>query len=230
MEGRSLSPALTVALLWVGFALTHMLLSSTGLRPRLVAAIGDRGFQGVYSLIALALFVPLCWVYFGHKHAGPLLWSVSIGPVLYWTLQIAMGLAFVLLFAGVLAPSASAMNAEKGEGAFEPRGVHFITRHAVFMAIGLFGLVHLIPNGYASDVAFFGGFPVFVVVGSIHQDRRKLATEPGRYRAFYEATPFLPFTGRSTLRGLREISPIAIALGIVSTILVRRYHGVLFGG
>lgn len=225
-----MSPTLTVVLLWLAFAVTHMAMSSTRLRPRLVGLLGDRGFQGVYSLIALALFVPLCWVYFAHKHSGPLLWSVSMGPVLYWTLQIAMGLAFVLLFAGVMAPSASAMNASPGQGAFQPRGVHFITRHAVFMAIGLFGLVHLIPNGYASDVAFFGGFPLFVLAGSIHQDRRKLATQPERYRAFYEATAFLPFTGRSTVRGLKEMSPIAIALGVAATVLVRTYHGTLFGG
>lgn len=224
-----MSPTTTIVLLWLAFAISHMVLSSIALRPRLVGLLGDRGFQGVYSLISLAVFVPMVMVYFRHKHEGPLLWTVALTPALYWLILIGMALAFVLLVAGLMAPSPVSMTAGQGDDAMEPRGIHFITRHAVFMAIGLFGLVHLIPNGYASDVAFFAGFPIFVIVGSIHQDQRKLATDD-RYRAFYEATPLLPFAGRSTLRGLKEMSWLAVLIGLVVTWLVRRYHGAWFGG
>jgi len=225
-----MSATTAIALLWVGFALTHILMSSTRFRPKLVGVLGAQGFQGVYSLVALALFVPLCWVYMANKHAGPLIWSIPLSTSLIWFVQIVMGVAFILLFAGVLTPSASSMTAPQGEEGARPRGVHFITRHAVFMAIALFGTVHLIPNGYASDVAFFGGFPAFVIVGSIHQDRRKLATDGERYRAFYDATPLVPFTGRQTLRGIREISPLAVVLGIGAAWVLRVFHGSLFSG
>ena len=83
-------------------------------------------------------------------------------------------------------------------------------------------------NGYASDVAFFAGFPLFALAGCWHQDRRKLATDP-EFRAFWEQTPFLPFAGRRTLRGLRELSPIALGIGVVLTVFLRWYHGALFG-
>ncbi len=59
--------------LWGGFAATHMLMSSVRWRPVLVSRVGEQGFQGVYSLIALGFFVPLVWFYWTHKHMGPLL-------------------------------------------------------------------------------------------------------------------------------------------------------------
>ena len=230
-EEMPVSPTVTIVLLWVGFAITHILMSSIRLRPALVRVLGDRGFLGVYSLVALGLFVPLCTVYFGNKHSGPLLWSLPMSTATHGVIQIAMGVAFVLLFAGLLTPSPTSMTAARdGAAVAGPAGVHFITRHAVFMATAIFGAVHLIPNGFASDVAFFGGFPVFVLIGSIHQDRRRLATDGEKYRPFYEATPLVPFTGRSTLRGLRELSWLAIGLGLGTTVLVRYFHSELFGG
>ena len=70
----------TILLLWAAFAASHMGLSSDRLRPRLVARLGERGFTALYSLLALAIFVPLVAVYFGDKHAGPLLWSLGGVP------------------------------------------------------------------------------------------------------------------------------------------------------
>ncbi len=223
-----MGPTAMIALLWLGFAITHMALSSVTFRPRLVGVLGDRGFQGVYSLIALAFFVPLVWVYFDHKHAGPLLWAIPVGGTLRWAIHIGMGLSFVLLIAGVMNASPASMTATDTDATTQPSGVHFITRHAVFMATAVFGLLHLIPNGFATDVAFFSGFPIFALVGSIHQDRRKIETEPERYKAFHESTPLLPFTGRQTLRGLRELSKLAVGIGVGVTILVRYFHSSWF--
>lgn len=225
-----MSPTVTIVLLWMGFAVTHLVMSSIRFRPVLVRTLGDRGFLGVYSLVALGLFVPLCIVYFANKHTGPLLWSIPISGAGLVGIEIAMGVAFVLLFAGLLTPSPTSMTAARDGAAVGPKGVHFITRHAVFMATAIFGAVHLLPNGFASDVAFFGGFPVFVLIGSVHQDRRRLVTDGANYRPFYEATPLLPFTGRSTLRGLKELSWLAIGLGVGATVLVRHFHRELFGG
>lgn len=225
-----MSPTLTIVLLWAAFALTHMLMSSIRFRPKLVAVLTDRGFQGVYSLIALGIFVPLCMVYFANKHAGPLLWSIPLSPLLYWLIVVGMFVSFVLLFAGVLTPSPTMMAAGPGGEAARPRGVHFITRHALLMSFALFGSLHLLTNGYASDVAFFGGFPVFVLLGTAHQDRRKLALDGERYRPFFEATPLVPFTGRNTLQGIREISRPALVLGLVTTALIRYFHAAMFAG
>jgi uncharacterized membrane protein len=103
-----------------------------------------------------------------------------------------------------------------------------ITRHPFAMGTALWALVHLLVNGTAPAAAFFGGFVVFALVGSRHQDARKVASVPG-YREFCEATPFLPFAGRGALRGLGEAIPAAV-LGVVVTVVVRYFHAAWFGG
>jgi uncharacterized membrane protein len=220
-----MSPAARIVLLWTAFAVSHIVLSSAPVRARLIAWLGERAFLGLYSLIALAIFVPLVWIYFTHKHAGTALWNVRVGDALYWLIYVGMGVAFVLLVSSFVQPAPSSMAPSRPE----PRGAHFLTRHPLLMALLLFGLLHLIPNGFASDVAFFGGFVVFVLIGAWHQDQRKRAASPA-YDAFCRQTPFLPFTGRQTLRGLREMPPLAVALGVALTVLIRTLHGALFGG
>jgi uncharacterized membrane protein len=223
------SPTLTITLLWLAFGVSHIVLSSVDLRKRLVGILGEQGFMGMYSLVALGCFVPMVMVYFSNKHVGGPLWSVPMTEPLRWLIYIGMGVAFVLLVAGMLTPSPASLSAAKGAGPVEPKGVQLITRHAVFMGVAIFGLVHLIPNGYATDIAFFAGFPIFVLIGSIHQDKRKLITEPDRYGPFHAATPLIPFTGAHTLRGLKELSKLALVIGIGLTVLTRVFHIAWFG-
>lgn len=223
-----MSPLLTIVFLWLVFAISHILLSSLKFRPRVVGLLGEKGFMGVYSVIALATFVPMVSVYFGNKHSGPLLWSIAISPSIEIGLTLVMGVAVILLVAGVMTPSPISM-AVAPDQRVSVRGVHYITRHGVFMALGLFGLAHLVPNGFASGVAFFSGFPIFAIVGCLHQDRRKLVTDAKRYAEFHAATPLVPFTGRQTLRGLREISPVVYGVGIGLAIMLRYFHAQWFG-
>ncbi len=219
-----MSPTLEVVLWWAAFAGSHLLLSSQPVRSRLVARLGNGVFQTGYSLVVLGLFIPLVRTYFANKHAGPLLWSIPPGPITLWTVYVGSALAFVLFVGGFVTPSPA--NMVPGEP--KARGVLRITRHPIIMGTGLWAFVHLLTNGSATDVAFFGGFVLFSLVGTWHQDRRKLASVPG-YRGFMEATPFLPFTGTGTLKGLREIAPAA-AIGLVATVIVRHVHTAWFGG
>jgi uncharacterized membrane protein len=221
-------PAAWIALLWVAFAATHMGFSSVRWRPRLVARLGERGYQGLFSLVAVAIFVPLVWAYFAHKHAGALLWYVHPLPQwARWAIYGLMGVAFVMIATALATPSPVALG---GPQRAEPRGIQRITRHGLFMGLALFAALHAVVNGFASDVTFFGGMTVFSVVGALHQDRRHLATRGEAYRRFHEASPFVPFTGRDSLRGLRELSPVAVGVGIGLALLLRTFHQTLFGG
>ncbi len=200
--------------------------SSLRLRPRLVGAMGTRAFQGVYSLIALVVFTALVWFYLTHRHLGPLLWAIQIGPVALWTIYVLQGVAWTLVVAGLIQPSPAMVAGLTGKMPedIEPRGVQLITRHGAFMGLGLFGLLHLPMNGFLSDAIFFSGFPIFAIVGCWHQDQRKLATDGEAFRAFHAATPFLPFTGAGALRGIREM-PLAIVIGVALTVGLRLLHG-----
>jgi uncharacterized membrane protein len=220
------SPAVVVTL-WLLFAATHMALSSLRLRPRLVATLGEGPFLGAYSLVALATFVPLVWYFFGHRHEGALLWSLPLGTAGLWAIYLLQGVAWTLIAAGFAQPSPATMGMPEERRPKEARGVHRVTRHPVFMGVGLFGALHLLVTGFASDVAFWLGFPLFAVGGCAHQDRRKQATQPG-YAQWCRSTPFLPFTKPGALRGLRETPPLAIALGVALAVGLRWLHGPLF--
>ena len=217
-----MTPDGQIALLWLGFAGSHLLLSSRALRPRIIAVARERGFQGIYSLVAFAFFVPLVWIYFESIHSGAWLWALPRGAVLTWIVNLGVGLAFVMIVAGAISPSPASIAAPAGE--VEPRGMFRITRHPLVMGIGLFGLLHLLPNAATADVAFFGGFAAFALLGCWHQDRRKLVDLGDRYRGFHAATPFLPFTGSGTLRAVRELSPVALVVGVALAVAVRWAH------
>ena len=203
------------------FASSHMLLSSRRIRARLVARLGDRTFLAAYSVIALLFFVPFVYYYIAHRHAGPLLWSVPLTGPVEFLLVLANVVGTVLLVAGVMTPSPAAIT---GAARDEPGGVHLITRHAVFMGMGIWALAHLVANGFASDVAFFGGIVLFVLVGSWHQDRRKLAGGDPAFERFHAATPFIPFTSRGALRGLMALPPVAVIAGIAIALVARYLH------
>jgi uncharacterized membrane protein len=220
-----MSPTLEIVLWWVAFAGAHLVLSSLPVRTRLVAAMGERVFQGFYSLVVLGLFIPLVGTYFTHKHAGPVLWSIPSVPPVRWIMYAGVAVAFVLVVGSQVTPSPA--NLVPGEA--RPRGVLRITRHPFVMGTALWALIHLVANGTATAVAFFGGFVAFGLVGAKHQDARKIAANVPGYREFCAATPFLPFTGRETLRGLRELAPAA-AIGVAATVVVRYFHATWFGG
>jgi uncharacterized membrane protein len=203
-------------------------LSSRAWRPRLVAKLGAQGFLGAYSLLAIVVFTALVWFYLEHRHEGALLWSPSLGSVGLWTIYALQGVAWSLVVAGVMSPSPAAFVVGEAAPPAAACGVHLLTRHPVFMGAGLFGALHLPVMGHASDVAFWAGFPLFALIGCAHQDRRKLATEGADYRTWHERTPFLPFAGRETVRGLRELPRLAIPIGVVLATGLRLLHGPLF--
>ena len=213
--------AIVVVLLLL-FASSHMLLSSRTIRARLIVRLGDERFRAAYSVIALVFFAPLVYYYLTHRHAGPLLWSVPDSGAVEFLLVLANVVGFVLLVAGVMPP-------RPGSAADTPRGAHRITRHPVFMGLGIWALAHVIANGHASDVAFFGGMVVFVLVGSRHQDRRKLAAGDPGFERLHAATAFLPFTGKGALRGLMELPPMAVIIGVVVALIARYLHPSIAG-
>jgi len=223
-------PAWSVVVVWwLAFAGAHLVLSSRTLRPVLVRRLGAQGFQGVYSLVVLVLFVLLVRTWWAARHSGPLLWSLAGVPGV-------RTLAIVLAFTGV---------AVVGLSFFQPspvlpvpglptaaRGLTRITRHPLFVGIALWGIAHTLVNGFLSDVVFFGGFAVFSLVGGLHQDGRKRSEEGTRLRAFYGETSVLPFGailgGRNRLV-FREIPIVGVLVGVVLAAALYAFHDQLFG-
>jgi len=219
--------ALFIAAFWLLFGATHMALSSLRWRPRLVAALGERAYQGVFSLVAFATFVPLVWLYMQNRHRGPLLWAVSLGDVGLWVVYVLQAFAWMLVVGGLALPSAASLG-QSLAGEIPVRGLHRVTRHALFMGTGLFGALHLPVNGFASDVAFWAGFPIFAMIGCWHQDRRKLATGGESFRTWFAETSFFPLASARSWRGLRHIPWWLPVAGTAMATGLRRLHGPLF--
>ncbi|UCE85231.1 MAG: hypothetical protein JSU66_12895 [Deltaproteobacteria bacterium] len=222
---------LLVLLFWIAFAGTHMALSSSSVRPRLVAGLSERGYQGLYSLVAFATFVPLVWIYWRHKHEGPLLWNFADVPGVR---EVSIGLTalgFVFVALSFFQPSATAQTFLE-HAKIRARGVNRITRHPLFAGIAIWGLAHVIVNGFLSDVLFFGGFAFYSVIGAAHQDSRKRSLAGDPLAAYYGETSLVPFgaiaAGRNRLV-LAEISWPAVAIGIALATALFWFHGALFG-
>ena len=216
-----------LALLWFAFGASHIGFSSLRLRPRLVAALGERFFLLGYSLIALAIFVPLASLYATHRHEGAFLWFAAGIPGLREFAFAGMGVSFALAVAGLLHPSPASLGSTTSEAA----GVLRITRHPLFMGFGGMGLFHLLlVPVYLSDLLFLGGLPLFACLGCAHQDRRKLHDGGENFRRFHSATSFLPF-GRPAgcLRGIRE-DALPLGLGVLVATGVRYLHPLLLSG
>jgi uncharacterized membrane protein len=214
-----LGPTTSIWLLWIAFTTTHLGLASVRVEPRLRARLGDAGFLGLYSVVALAIFVPLMTIYFGNRHAGSWLWTVRVGPVLRVLLYLGMTLGLVLVAGSLLRPSPASI---VPGGSAEVRGVYRITRHPLVLGLAMVWALHLVPNASSADVAFFGGFLLFSLAGAWHQDLRKLHAGDPTFRAFHAASSFLPF-GRG-FGGLAELPALAVAIGIAAALFARWLH------
>ena len=215
-----MSIATEIALLWAAFTASHLGLASVRVEPRLRAKLGDAAFLGLYSLVALAIFVPLMRLYFTNRHAGEWLWAIPVGAPLRAVLYALMTVGLVLTIGAFVKPSPASVAPGKAEVA----GIYRVTRHPMVLGLGLIWALHLIPNASSADVAFFGGFVAFSLAGAWHQDARKLQAPPAGFAAFHAATAFLPFTRAGALRGLREISPLVWALGLAAALAARWLH------
>jgi uncharacterized membrane protein len=215
------------AALFIG---THLVISSATIRPWLAGRLGEQPYRGVYSLVALATFIPLVIVFSNHKHAGLMFWNLREVTPIRWLSWLLMLVALILLAAGLINPNPGALGAPPAKA---PSGILKITRHPTFVAIALFGFAHMLMNGWAGDVLFFGTFPVLAIIGGFHQDNRKLRDLGETYRELIARTSFFP--GTALLQGRQRWSsadtPLtAIGIGAAATILILVFHPRLFGG
>lgn len=210
---------------WSAFALTHVFMTSR--RKWFINQTSAGIYSLLFSAIAFACFIPLVSLYLDHRHQGTMLWALPS-----WAQHAGMALS-VLGITGVIAslfqPSPTGMIPG---GHQLSHGLTRITRHPMFMFLGLWGLGHCMINGFATDVAFFAGFPIFAVIGCAHQDHRKRNSPRHDLEQFYAETSLLPFmailTGRNQLN-LKELPWVGIVLGLASSIALYLLHPWMFG-
>lgn len=125
-----------------------------GWRTARVAAMGERAFKGVYSLVAIAGFV-LIVIGYGQARADPVF--LYAPPV--WTRHLAALLtipAFVLLAAAYV--KGTRIKAKVG--------------HPMVAGVKVWAFSHLIANGTLADVILFGSFLVWAILDYVAARRR----------------------------------------------------------
>lgn len=225
-----MNPVFAIGLWGILFVASHLILSAAPVRAQLIAIFGLQPFRGIYSLVAAATLTPLIVTFAYHKHAGPMLWFIrEIVPLR--ALTIVLMFTALIFFAGsFISPNPGGIGAPAETRA---RGILKITRHPNFVAFILFGLGHMIMNGWLGDLLFFGTFVVIGIVGGIHQDRRKLHELGEPYRRLLAETSFFPgaalISGRQHLAA-GDIPWAAIVIGSALAIVLGVAHPRLFGG
>jgi len=205
------------------FLLTHFV-PSTPLRAKLVGAIGEGPYRGVYSLVALITLGWMIWAY----GAAP---RETLWTGLRELPRLVMPFAFVLIACGYWR-NPTMVGADKLLKSEDPaRGIIRITRHPLMWAIMLWAGAHLLARGDLRAVVFFGGFLLLAALGTIMIDRRKQA-DPD-FRRFKAVTSNIPFVAIAQGRNRivwREIGWTRPAIGIAVFVLVFFLHPWISGG
>ena len=217
---------------WLMFGGSHIIGSSIPVRTFFINRIGTLGFKCIYSFVALAIFIPLCFVFFTHRHVGKFFYTP--GYFLHLLAQFFMLAALVILLQALTTVNPMSTKAELfGKYINSGFGIQRVTRHPQNFAFGLFGLAHLLVNPYIGDWIFFGGFIIYGIISAMHQDRRILAIGHVQAKQFIADTSALPFaaiiSGKQRF-GLDEYYPPALAAAMVLFILIRLLHPMIFGG
>lgn len=219
---------LLLALATVAFVGTHLLLSHP-LRAPLVARLGERGFLGLYVLIAWLTFIPLVWAHVAVEE-DPILWVASRHG---WDVAPVLMIFVSILLAGSMRGNPAMPNPTgqlKPIG--EPQGVFAITRHPMLWSFILWALVHIWLWGSIANLIIAGGVLVLSLAGAIGQDAKKLRLQGERWREWMDRTAFIPFAGqlsgriswRATLPGWR-----ATLIGIAFSLIASWAHPLLGG-
>ena len=149
-----------IAGLVIFFAVHSVSIFNESWRDRMVAQLGERTWQGLYSLLAIAGFVLMVRGY-GIARLDPL---VLYSPPL-WLRHVAM-LVLVPVFPLLLAT-------------YLPGRIQTAARHPMLIATKLWAFAHLLANGMLADVLLFGGFLAWAVADRISMKRRIQRPVPG---------------------------------------------------
>ena len=210
------------------FVGSHLLLSSSPVRRRLLALMSERLFLVSYSLISLVLLV---WIVITYGQTPFVdVWSPPTG-LRHLSLSI-MPLSCILVIAGLTTPNPTVVGADPSIAARGPIGILKVTRHPALWGFALWGASHLLANGDAAGMILFGGMTFLSLVGACAIDAKKRTTLGEAWQTYCSQTSFLPFAAlvsQRTRLEVREIGYWRLALGMALYAVLLITHGWIFG-
>ena len=218
-----MTPVVGLALATAAFVGTHLLLSHP-LRVPLAGRLGERGFLGLYSLVALATLAWMVLAWRATADPGP----AWVAPLWWWPFASAIMLLASILLAGSLVRNPALPPPGAPPPALPaPRGVFAITRHPMNWSFILWALVHISISGSPRNLIVASGMLVLALLGSLGQDRRKAHAFGAAWRDWLARTSFVPFAAllRGRLRW-RDAVPggFALAGGLLFWAAMTSWH------
>lgn len=193
---------------------SHVGLSSSAARARLVAVLGRRVFLALYSVLSLGAMV---WMIVAYGNAP----FVEIWPQaawMRWVPILIMPLACVLWMAGLTSTGASISSDGALPSGEEITGILKVTRHPVMWGFILWAGAHLAPNGDAAGLVLFGAFLALALAGPALIDAKRARRHGADWERFARATSAIPFAAIAAGRARVSASEIGwskIAGGLV---------------
>ena len=202
----------------IAFVGTHFLMSHP-LRGPLARAMGERAFQGVYSLIALITFGAMIYFYRVCGREPPLWDAGQAGWIAGTVLMLIGSILFVGSFVGN--PALPGVRMSRG---FKPSGVFAITRHPMMWGFALWAIGHLMVLAMPKALVFDGALILLALAGAAGQDRKKAGLMGERWHEWTAQTAFIPFT-----RGVANPGAIALVGGTLLFLIATWAHPVPAG-
>lgn len=174
--------AASLALVGTHFALSHPL------RAALVKSLGALGFQGLYSVVALACIV---WMSLAFRAAPPA--DLPGSGVAGWIAATLLTLPALALLLGsfrgnpALPDPAAASNAAR-----EPAGAFLVTRHPMMWGFALWALSHVILWWSVRTLIVASAVLVLALVGAHLQDRKKAVLMGSAWTGWQARTHYWP--------------------------------------
>ena len=180
-----------LALASATFVGTHFLMSHP-LRAPLVARLGERGFTGLYSLVALITFGWMIYAYGPASAEAPeMLWESGDAEWIAATLLMWLG---SVLFMGSLRRNPALPRPGRPIARIDgPRGVFAITRHPMMWGFALWAVVHATVNPTPASVVLCTAIAILALGGAVMQDFKKEQLLGDVWRDWRARTSFLPF-------------------------------------
>lgn len=215
----------------LAFLVLHLGVSGSRLRDLLVARLGEGVYSGLFSLASLGGIVWMAIAYNGAVAENTfIVWDFGPG-VQHLGLPVVF-LATMLAVPGLLTPNPTAIGGGAVLASADPaRGMVRITRHPFLWGVAIWAGFHMLANGDAASIVFFGALLVLSVLGTVSIDAKRRRTYGEAWGRFAAKTSNVPFAailmGRNGVR-LGEIGVFRLAAGLAVFAGLLLAHAQLF--
>ena len=220
---------------WVEFAVaialflaSHRIPAALGLRRRLVAALGPKGYMVLFSAVSSLILLWLIWA--AGRAPVVALWDQT--PESRRAVNLVMPLVLGLAAFGIAAPNPFAF--EGRSGGFDPDrpGIAGLTRQPLLWALLLWSLAHLWANGDLAHVILFTSLAMVSALGMrVVETRRRRALGEAEWARLTRRTGLVPCAalaaGRWRPRAMP--SPVRAGAALAAWALLWHLHGPVIG-